>query len=83
MRWHGATLKLHSRWEVQGAGAGKETAAVELETVHTWPFASAVADTGPRAGDGAPTADSSHLTPGPGHQKLRCFALGSLMGMWL
>lgn len=57
--------------------------AVALGSVHTWPSADAAVDTGLRAGDGAPTVDSSHSAPGPGHPKLRCFALGSLMGMCL
>jgi hypothetical protein len=53
--------------------------AVALRNVHTWPSADVVADIDLRAGD----ADSSHSAPGPGHPKLRCFALGSLMGMCL
>lgn len=67
---------------MQGAG-GVKVIVVVLRSGHTWPSADVVADIGLRAGDGALAADSSHSAPGPGHPKLRCFALGSLMGMCL
>ena len=45
--------------------------------------AAAAADIGLCGGDEALAAESpKRRALGPGHPKLRCFALGSLMGMW-
>ena len=76
-------LNLHSRWAVLVEMAANVVVAAQ-GTFHTWSSVTAAAAAGKSLhGDGALAAVLPlHWALGRGHPKLRCFALGSLMGMW-